>query len=98
MVLWFVSTVLKINPDRIPVYIPMCTNLGIFLGIGVDHVWSSSQAKVRRLIRIIKLSIAHAWSAEEVTEEELPLYLTRGPDGERPPPLPHDGGGGSAAE
>ena len=60
MVFWFFCAVLKINPGTIPIYIPMCTNLGIFLGIGLEHLRSSWKAKIRRIIT--RLFIAYKWS------------------------------------
>lgn len=70
----------------------MCTNLGIFLGIGVDHLWYSSKANIRIFIRIIRISLTHAWSAEGSIEGETPLLPIRGRDSAQPPAMPHDNG------
>lgn len=32
--------VLRINSDTIPSYLPICTNLGIYLGVGLEHLCS----------------------------------------------------------
>ena len=63
LVFWFVCTVLKINPDTIPMYIPICANLGIFVSISIEHLWATSQANVRRVIRLGRDRIERLWSA-----------------------------------
>ena len=36
--LWFSSSVLRIDPDVLYIFIPICTDTGVFLGLGVDHI------------------------------------------------------------
>lgn len=89
-VIWFFCAVLKINPDTIPLYIPLCTDLGLLLGIGIDHLWSSWQASAGKWVAILQSSIVHVWSAEGRIEGELPLLPVRSTDPAQPPPLSHD--------
>jgi len=37
--LWFWSSVLRIDPNVLYIYFPICTNIGLFLGLGVDHMF-----------------------------------------------------------
>lgn len=85
-----ICAVLKINPDTIPLYIPLCTDLGLLLGIGIDHLWSSWQANARKWVAILQSSIVHVWSAEGRIEGELPLLPVRSTDPAQTPPLSHD--------
>jgi len=42
-----VCSAFKANPNSIPLYIPICTDMGIFLGINVEHIWSRWQESLR---------------------------------------------------
>ena len=48
---WFLRAALNITPEWMPIYIPICVDLGIFLGISINHIWSQSQEYVGRLLR-----------------------------------------------
>lgn len=48
--LWFLCTVLQITASNLPTYIPICTNLGIYLGVGINHILSESRESVRRAL------------------------------------------------
>jgi len=37
--LWFSSSVLRIDSNVLYIYFPICTDIGVFLGLGVDHMF-----------------------------------------------------------
>ena len=55
----FFSKVLKSTSETMSMYIPILTDLGIFLGIAVAHVWSISQERLRRFSHTILDWILH---------------------------------------
>lgn len=38
---WFTFQVLKAEPDTMPIFIPICIDTGIFLGVSLEQTWSS---------------------------------------------------------
>lgn len=47
---WFLCTVLQIAVSDLPTYIPICTNLGIYLGVAINYIFSESRDSVRRAL------------------------------------------------
>lgn len=51
MVLFFLGTTLRVPPDAIPIYFPIATNVGIFLGYATSELWYSCSSGVQRYTR-----------------------------------------------
>jgi hypothetical protein len=56
----FLFHVLNIKSDSIPLYIPICTDLGIFLGVGLRHVSTRCQKTVQTYLRATLAFISYA--------------------------------------
>ena len=84
-VFWFLSVVLKITSEWMPIYIPICVDLGIFLGVSISHIWSQSRDYIRRLLYSILGSISQSLG---VTEADIEMGRTvhgrHNPDDENP--------------
>ena len=69
----FFSKVLKSTSETMSIYIPIFTDLGIFLGIAVAHVWSISQERLRRFSHTILdwiLHVMHNFEGSQVDYRE----------------------------
>lgn len=47
---WFTFRVLRAEPDAIPTFIPLCIDIGIFLGTALENTWLTSKDVVQKYL------------------------------------------------
>jgi hypothetical protein len=79
------SAVLRMPPDAIPTYIPISTDIGIFIGLGLSEAWNSIKSPIHQypgaVIGAIQTAF-HLFGAKirnllELVAERLPQPLAQ---------------------
>ena len=84
-VLYFFFGVLKISSESIPLYIPICTVVGIAFAISLEYKWEQLKKCTLKLLRSIGTWLAVMIPNSEANSPVLPLYNVSHPP-EPPPP------------
>ena len=84
-VLYFFFGILEISSESIPIYIPICTVVGVALAISLEYKWEQLKHSIRMFLRCIGTWLAGVTPNSEVDSLVLPLYNVRHPP-EPPPP------------
>lgn len=84
-VLYFFFGVLKISSDSIPLYIPVCTVVGIALAISLEYKGGQLKSSTLKLLRSMGTWLAVMIPNSEPNSPVLPLYNVSHPP-EPPPP------------
>jgi hypothetical protein len=81
------SASLKVSSDNLYVYLPTCINVGIVLGNGIDHAWSTvvkgikraSMGACRSIAQLLNALTEHEAEFEDLLNQEgrLPVFEDR---------------------
>ena len=78
---------LNISSVSIHLYIPICTDLGIFLGIGLEYSWWKLKDKIRAFLSSLGTWLAQMRPNSEANSPVLPLYSIPRPLDPPPPAI-----------